>query len=125
MIAVNNSEVHDFLWALVDAANPFMTEEARAWMYVKIGAGEIESAILALLQSFVRNDTAVPPAVVARLWAWIGGFTGSDREPSLRELANRVRVAARPEAPPKPPPTPVVPRRSARASRRVLSVVQG
>ncbi len=90
---MDRSEVHAFAWALLNAAKAFLSRDARGSICVKIGAGELESAITILLEGFVRTDTALPPTSVASLWSWVAGFVGSDSETELGHLASQIRVA--------------------------------
>ncbi|OBF37458.1 hypothetical protein A5719_21860 [Mycolicibacterium peregrinum] len=90
---MDRAEESAFVWALMDGAGSFLSTEARAWLCVKIGAGEQDRAILDLLRGFVRNDAALPPVLAGSLWAWMGGFVGSEGETALRELAFRLRLS--------------------------------
>jgi hypothetical protein len=90
---------------------------------IRIGAGEYREAIIELLQHFTLGDTSLPPVLAASLWAWMGGFVGSDAETSLRDLAGRIRVSnvsVPPTLAVEAPPASLVPRRSERAVRRLV-----
>jgi hypothetical protein len=113
-----------FAWALLDAAAPFLGESDRVQLCIRIGAGEYRESIIELLQRFTRKDSALPPVLAASLWAWMGGFVGSDAEIPLRNLASRIRVS-NVSTPPLPtaetPPMPLISRRSERATRRLAT----
>ncbi|OBB27179.1 hypothetical protein A5792_25555 [Mycolicibacterium peregrinum] len=89
---MNRAEESAFVWALMDSAEAFLTKRVRAWLCVRIGAGELDAAIRELLHGFLTSNTAMPAALGAPLWAWVGGFAGSDGEAGLRELASRIRL---------------------------------
>lgn len=89
---MNRAEESAFAWALLDSAEAFLTKRVRAWLCVRIGAGELDTAVEELLQRFVASNTAMPAALVPSLWAWVDGFAGSDGEAGLRELAMRIRL---------------------------------
>ncbi|MCP3812039.1 hypothetical protein NLX62_06850 [Mycobacteriaceae bacterium Msp059] len=123
---MNRAEESAFVWALMDSADPFLSKTARTWLCVRIGGGELESAIKQLLRGFVASNTALPANLMESLGAWIGGFAGSDGEADLRELVRGIKMS--------PPSHPtgrgpvrlnavrLVPRRSARAAGRELQV---
>lgn len=91
---MNSVEEKQFAWALVEAAEPFLSGTARSWLCVKIGAGEQRYAILELLEGFVSHDTELPMALASSLWAWVSGFTGSANESRLRDLSSRIRLSS-------------------------------
>ncbi len=84
-----------FVWALVDSARTFLKPDAQIKLWVKIGAGDQESAVVDLILGFVRNDAELPAELAPSLSNWADGYRHSDREPDLRYLVSRVRVGER------------------------------
>ncbi|OBC11944.1 hypothetical protein A5784_03745 [Mycobacterium sp. 852013-50091_SCH5140682] len=126
---MNRAEESAFVWALMDSANPFLSKTARTWLCVRIGAGELESAIKQLLRGFVASETALPANLMESLAAWISGFAGSEGEADLRELMCGINMSPPPSHLADPGPVRLkavrlVPRRSARAAGRELQAVQ-
>jgi hypothetical protein len=116
---MNRADETNLAWTLNDAASAFLSRDARLWLCVKIGAGELESAIIELLDGYVRHNAELPSELAAPVRAWIRGYLGSDSEPILRHLLSRLRVSARPQpgTPSREPqrrPLRLVARRSAR-----------
>lgn len=125
---MNRAEESAFVWALMDSANPFLSKTARTWLCVRIGAGELESAIKQLLRGFVASETALPANLMESLAEWIRGFAGSEGEPDLRELMRGIKMS-QPSHLADPGPVRLkavrlVPRHSARATGRELQAVQ-
>lgn len=123
---MDRAQEFEFVWALMDAAEAFLDAEHRVRLCVRIGAGEYRETIVDLLQRFTTSDTALPPALAASLWAWMRGFVGSDSETALRTLARRIRVAdaagaVDPTHAQRFPTAPLMPRRSERATQRLVS----
>jgi len=94
---MNRADETNLAWELNDGAAAFLNRDARAWLCVKIGAGETESAIIELLDGYVRHDAELPAALAAPVRAWIRGYLGSDSEPSLQRLLFSLRVSTRPQ----------------------------
>lgn len=126
---MNRAEESAFVWALMDSADAFLSETARTWLCVRIGAGELESAIKELLRGFVASNTALPANLMESLWAWIGGFAGSAGEAGLRELVSKIKMSPTPSFLSDPTPRPLktvrlVPRCGARTAAREPQAVQ-
>jgi hypothetical protein len=94
---MNRADETKLAWELNDGAAAFLNRDARAWLCVKIGAGDTEIAIVELLDGYVRHDAELPAALAAPVRAWIRGYLGSDSEPSLRRLLFSLRVSTRPQ----------------------------
>src|SRR5882757_9534467 len=94
---MNRADETNLAWELNDGAAAFLTRDARTWLCVKIGAGERESAIIELLDNYVRHDAELPAALAAPVRRWIRGYLGSDSELNLRRLLLSLRVSPRPQ----------------------------
>lgn len=92
---MNRAEESSLAWALADSA-VFLRADARAWLCAKIGAGDLDSAIRDLLHGFVRHGAELPRELAVELTDWLRGYSGSDFEPALRDLVDRVRISERP-----------------------------
>jgi len=123
---MDRAEETTFAWALFDQAVTHLDRASRARLCVRIGAGNQRGAIIELLEGFAQNDTALPSVLAESLWAWMNGFTGSDAETLLRELANRIRVTnvssplGSVEEVHSQRPAPMVAQRSERVTRRLV-----
>ncbi|MDT5354391.1 MAG: hypothetical protein QOJ56_2923 [Mycobacterium sp.] len=91
---MNRADEGALAWALANSATRFLRPGARAWLCAKIGAGEQESAIRDLLTFYANNSKAeLPCELAAPIRAWIRGYVGSDSEPLLRRLYDRIKVS--------------------------------
>jgi hypothetical protein len=96
---MHRAEVFSFAWELADAAAPFLSTETFALVCVKIGAGELDSAIRYLLHCLGSCDAELSAERAVAVREWIRGYRGSEDEFVLRRLAGRIRVSATPEQP--------------------------
>lgn len=90
---MNSGQEQWLAWALADSASQHLDQDARAWLCVKIGAGEQGSAIADLLAFYASGHADLPRELVVPVRAWIQGYAGSDSEPVLRDLYDQVSVA--------------------------------
>ena len=91
---MNRTDEGALAWALADSAKVFLKPADRARMCAKIGAGEQGSAIKHLLIFYSNTDAELPCELAARVRAWIQGYAGSDSEPILRRIYDRISVSA-------------------------------
>jgi hypothetical protein len=80
------------VWELTEFASQYLSRKARTGLYLKIGAGDVSAAIEDLLACVAHENRLLPQALATRVSAWIGGYAGSDAEPVLRSLTERIRV---------------------------------
>ncbi len=79
---------------MANAASKFLRPGPRAWLCAKIGAGEHESAIWDVLTFYADSSEAeLPHELAAPIQVWIAGYAGSDNEPILRCLFERINVS--------------------------------
>lgn len=90
---MNRADEGALAWALADSAMVFLKPADRAQLCAKIGAGEQGSAIKDLLIFYSNTDTELPCELAARIRAWIQGYEGSDSEPILRRMYDRISVS--------------------------------
>jgi len=57
---------------------------------MKIGAGELDGAVVDLLTFYGRNGVAIPGDLVVALDAWVAGYAGAPVEAQLRRLVERI-----------------------------------
>ncbi|BBY82464.1 hypothetical protein MPUL_36220 [Mycolicibacterium pulveris] len=93
-IAMHRADELSLAWALADSAAAFVTADRFALVCVKIGAGELQSAIATLLDHHARFGAELPDHLAQAVQAWLRGYRGTDEEPKLGRLAARIRVAA-------------------------------
>ena len=90
---MNRADEGALAWALVDSATAFLKPTVRARLCAKIGAGERDSAIKDLLTFYATSDVELPWALAAQVRTWIYGYAGSDSEPILRHIYDRISVS--------------------------------
>jgi hypothetical protein len=81
-------------WALADATSPCFTEEDATSVFLNLGGGESCLAIGHLLRIAVRERQPLPRRIVTALTAWLDCYSGSEHEPTLRNLVNEVNRLA-------------------------------
>ena len=67
--------------------------DVRAQLCAKIGAGEYNSTIVDLLVFYANGRATLPYEFAAPIRAWIRGYAGTDREPILLRLYDRITVS--------------------------------
>ena len=91
---MNRADEGALAWALANSATGLLRPGARAWLCAKIGAGEQASAIRDLLTFYANNSKAeLPCELAAPIRVWIRGYVGSDSEPPLLRLYDRIKVS--------------------------------
>ena len=87
---MNHPNESALAWALLDAAAPYLSADARVGLTTKIGGGEPDGAIVDLLTFYADTGTAVPRDLLAALHAWVFGYSGAPDEARLRRLVERI-----------------------------------
>jgi hypothetical protein len=100
---MNRADEGALAWALVDSAAVFLEPADRTWLCVKIGAGDQDSAVRDLLVVYADADAELPCELGAPLRDWIQGYSGSDSEPILRHIFDRIGVPVENNANPQRP----------------------
>lgn len=120
---MNKTDEGALSWALVDSATAFLKPSARMRVCAKIGAGEQDSVIEDLLTFYANSDAELPWELAGQVRAWIDGYAGSESEPILRHIYERIDVSnkndanSRHEADVHRSPRRLTARRSAHAAR--------
>lgn len=122
---MNRADEGALSWALVDCATAFLKPAVRASLCATIGAGERDSAIKELLNFYAASGVELPCELAEQVRTWIHGFAGSDTEPILRHIYDRISVSnkhyanpSRHETEVRRSPRRLTATRSARAARR-------
>lgn len=115
----------DFAWALLGAARCFLEESAHSWLCASLGAGETRRVIRDLLTGYVSTNTPVPAVLVAALWSWANGFTGSDEQSTIRDTIARIQLKdiAKPGTEHGPPVAKLIARSGGLPSRTTLRLL--
>jgi hypothetical protein len=100
---MNRSDEGDLAWALADSAAALLKPADRTSLCAKIGAGEQASAIGDLLAFYANTQAELPRELAEPVLAWIQGYAGSDSEPTLRRIYDRIIVSAANTAQSQPP----------------------
>lgn len=90
---MNRAEEARLAWALIDSAIGHLCVEARAQLCVDVGAGDQDSAIIAVLTSYVCAKATMATDLKNMVDTWIDGYRGADLEPFLRDLTERIMLA--------------------------------
>lgn len=87
---MNRAEERVLAWALADAAAPFLTAEVRVGVNAKIGAGELDGAIVDVLTLLGRAGATISRDLATQLSLWLAGYLGAPVEAQLRGLVERI-----------------------------------
>ncbi|TPG36534.1 hypothetical protein [Mycolicibacterium hodleri] len=94
---VNRFEQRSLAWAMMNVAAPHLAPNDRTWLWVKIGAGDLENALMTLVGICMRNDAALSSDLAAALRDWLGGYSGmqlaADFEPYVGSTHTAVDVS--------------------------------
>ena len=93
---MNIVEEGDLAWALADSASGYLKAADHARLCAKIGAGEQGSAIRDLLGFYAHTNAQLSRELAAQVQAWITGYKGSDSEPALWRIYDRITVSRYP-----------------------------
>ena len=122
---MNRADEIALAWALADSATAFLKPADRAWLCAKIGAGEQGSAIRDVLVFYANTHVELPSQLAGPIRLWIQGYVGSDSEPILRRIYDRISVSVTnsptrqwPEGDAHHPPGRLVANRSPHAARQ-------
>ncbi len=75
------------------ASGGLLSVEARTQLCVDVGAGDQDSAIIAVLTSYVVAKATMAPDLKNMVDTWIDGYRGADLEPFLGDLTKRITLA--------------------------------
>jgi len=75
---LNRFDQRSLSWAMMNVAAAHLAPVERTWLWVKIGAGDLESALVTLVGICMRNDVALPADVEAALRDWLSGYYGTE-----------------------------------------------
>ena len=90
---MNRADEGALAWALANSVTRFLRPGARSWLCAKIGAGDQDRAIRDLLTFYANSKLELPYELAGPIRAWIRGYVGSDSEPLLRRLYDRIKVS--------------------------------
>jgi len=78
MKPMNRFEQRRLAWSLADLAAPYLSQSARNWLCAKIGAGDLEDALIEAVGHLKRNGVELTPAVASVLQRWVCGYSGTE-----------------------------------------------
>lgn len=87
---VSPSQECSLAWSLAELVSPHLSREDRAQAFARIGAGEVHSAMLGLLEGCQRAGVRVPLEMLMWLRAWVNGYAGTDVEVRFRPHVDRI-----------------------------------
>lgn len=89
MTYVNRFDQRRLAWSLVDVAAQHLVPDDRAWLCVKIGAGDVERALIRLVGTCMRHQVALPADVEATLRDWLPGYSGTEVSAAFESYIGR------------------------------------
>ena len=87
---MNRADEAALAWALIDSAPRLMPKAARTRLWMEVGAGDTDSAIVEMLTVYAESDEELPPELARTLDCWVRGYQGADAEQMLRGLLDRI-----------------------------------
>jgi hypothetical protein len=76
----------NLVWAVAEAAKPYLSAVDRDAVFVAIGAGETLAAIRGLLRSVEIKRIPLGPDLLQQCRTWLHGYGGHEDEHELRRL---------------------------------------
>lgn len=73
---VNRVDQRSLAWAMAGLAAPHLKPADLTWLWVGIGAGDLENALVTLVGCCIRNDVRLPANVATTLRHWLDGYSG-------------------------------------------------
>lgn len=71
-------ELRSLAWAMMEVVASHLVPDDRCWLCVRIGAGEIETALVTLVGTCMRNDVVLPRRTRDALREWLRGYSGTE-----------------------------------------------
>jgi hypothetical protein len=93
-VYVNRFDQRSLAWTMAALAAPYLKPDDLTWLWVEIGAGDLESALVTLVGCCVRNDVRFPPNVATTLRGWLDGYSGTAVSAAFEPYAERIAMAA-------------------------------
>ncbi|QZY47032.1 hypothetical protein [Mycolicibacterium austroafricanum] len=76
----------------MDIARPYLTDEDRSRLSVRIGAGDLASALFALVGRCMRNEVVLPSDVAVTLRDWLHGYSGTEVAAAFEPYVGVVQI---------------------------------
>ncbi|MDF3342206.1 hypothetical protein P3H80_32625 [Mycolicibacterium septicum] len=93
MTYVNHYQETTLAWSLAELAAARLPRGRRAQVFARIGAGDVQPAILSLLECCHRHGVPVPLQVWMSLRDWLDGYAGTEVEATFRPHIERIAAA--------------------------------
>lgn len=90
---MNGPDERRLAWALAEAARAFLPKGQRPWIYVTIGAGDLDELITNLLSGFRSTATPIPGPLMTQVRSWVSGYAGCETEPRLQRILDGIPLA--------------------------------
>jgi hypothetical protein len=87
---MNRAAEYELAWDLMAAVTAVLSGEQRHTVCTQIGAGQPDDAIRGLLVGVGESLKALPAEIVTRMTSWLDCYVGSEHEPQLRTIVNRL-----------------------------------
>ena len=81
---------HDLAWRMADNLAGDLPAAERAAIFLELGCGQYWDAITRMISAAVREELAVPHALMSALCRWLNGYVGNVDEPAARVLLARL-----------------------------------
>lgn len=91
------AEQRSLAWALVDLMRPYLPRRERVRLVTMLGAGEIETTVMELIDYCGQVEAALPATLVQPLCDWVRGYRDTPMQGVLR--ARVADLVARESAP--------------------------
>jgi hypothetical protein len=90
---VTRFDQRSLAWAMMDVAAPHLAPNDRTWLWVKIGAGDLESVLMTLVGICMRNDVAHSVNLGGAVRDWLDGYAGTDVAAAFESYVRPTRMA--------------------------------
>jgi hypothetical protein len=90
---VTRFDQRSLAWAMMTVAAPHLAPNEQIWLWVKIGAGDLESALMTLVGVCMRNDVPLSVNLAGALRDWLDGYAGTDVAAAFESYVRPTRMA--------------------------------
>lgn len=88
---LTRDEQRALAWSLIELTRPHLPRRERTRLVTMLGAGDVERALLDVVDDCTKVDVEVPTSLIGPLDDWARGYRGTPLERTLRVHISALR----------------------------------